>query len=358
MNLVPVLAKGTAVATNAMTHEEMPDHKMPEEFTVPKEGQQQIGVTYAVIEKRPLTNSIRAAGLVTYDKQRHWDYVSRVDGYVQNLSVFSPGELVQKDAPLLTIYSPDLLATQNEFMDLLKARDAAHSKEGIESTDRLIASARQRLRLWNIGDDQIAELEKNRKPLETLTLRSPFKGVVQTLGVDQGRRVMIGDHLVDIADLSAVWIWAQFYQDELPMLKAGLPVTVTTSSYPGEKFQGKIALVDPFLDNNLRTARARIDIDNPDLKLRPGMYVDVELFVDMGEDIAVPFDAVLSTGEHHIVFVDKGGGRLEPRYITPGAKCGDFYKIESGLKENERVVTSANFLIDAEANIQGALKSW
>jgi Cu(I)/Ag(I) efflux system membrane fusion protein len=335
--------------------------EQPTEFTVSVERQQQIGVMYAAIEKHPYTLAIRAVGTVAYDKQRHWDYVARVEGYVKKLSVFSRGELVEKDAPILTLYSPDLFTTQREFADLLKARDDAQSKSNrvvLDTTDRLVEAAKQRLHLWNISDDQIAELEKTRKPTEDLTLFSPFRGVVQDLGVDQGRRVMVGEHLVDIADLSVVWVWAQFYQDELPMLKKGLAVTITTSSYPGEKFNGKISVVDPFINDALRTGRVRIDVDNPDFKLRPDMYVDVELAMDMGEGIAVPFSAVLPTGQHNIVFVDKGGGKLEPRFVELGRKYGDIYEVKSGLKEGERVVTSANFLIDAEAKVQGALKSW
>jgi len=335
--------------------------EQPTEFSVSVERQQQIGVTYATIEKRPFTHSIRAVGAVAYDKQRHWDYVARVDGYVKKLFVFSRGELVDKDAPILSIYSPELLTTQNEFVDILKMRDEARAKNSktvLDTTERLVDSAKQRLRLWNINDAQIEELEKTRKPQEHLTLYSPFKGVVQDLAVDQGRRVMMGEHLVDVADLSVVWVWAQFYQDELPMLKKDLPVTVSTSSYPGEKFNGKIAVVDPFINDATRTGRARIDVENPDLKLRPDMYVDVELTMDMGEGTAVPFSAVLPTGKHNIVFVDKGEGKLEPRFVELGRKYGDFYEVRSGLKETERVVTSANFLIDAEAKVQGALKSW
>jgi Cu(I)/Ag(I) efflux system membrane fusion protein len=306
-------------------------------------------------------HSIRAVGVVAYDKQRHWDYVARVEGYVKKLFVFSRGELVEKDAPLLTLYSPDLLTTQNEFMDVLKMRDEARAKGQqtvLESTERLVTSAKQRMRLWNISDDQIAEMEKTRKAEEHLTLYSPFKGVVQDLGVDQGRRVMTGDHLVDIADLSVVWVWAQFYQDELPMLKRDLPVSITTSSYPGERLTGKISIIDPFISDALRTGRVRIDVENAELKLRPDMYVDVELTMDMGEGVAVPVPAVLPTGKRNIVFVDKGEGKLEPRFIELGRKYGDFYEVKCGLKEAERVVTSANFLIDAEAKVQGALRSW
>jgi Cu(I)/Ag(I) efflux system membrane fusion protein len=371
MDLTPVMKKGTAAADahtahaghapGAATEPTATGDDKPTEFTVAVARQQQIGVTYATIEKRPFTHSIRAVGMAAYDKQRHWDYVTRVEGYVKKLFVFSRGELVEKDAPILTIYSPDLLTTQNEFVEVLKMRDEAKAKGNQavwQSTERLFESAKQRLNLWNISEKEIAELEKTRKPQEYLTLYSPFKGVVQDIGVDQGRRVMMGDHLVDIADLSVVWVWAQFYQDELPMLKKGLPVTITTSSYPGEKLEGKISVIDPFINDAMRTGRVRIDVENPELKLRPDMYVDVELTMDMGEGVAVPVPAVLPTGRHNIVFVDKGEGKLEPRFIELGRKYGDFYEVKSGLKETERVVTSANFLIDAEAKVQGALKSW
>jgi len=355
MDLVPVMKKNAA-PTNQETEIEQ-----PREFSVPVERQQQIGVTYGKVEKRPLIETIRVVGTVADDKQLRWDYVARVDGYVRKLFVSSPGELVEKDAPLLTIYSPDLLTAQSEFINLLKTRDDARAKNEqaiLESTQSLIEAARQRLRLWNITDEQISELEKSRKPQETLTLYSPFKGIVQELPVDQGRRVAVGDRLANVTDLSVVWVWAQFYQDELPMLKPGLPITISTSSYPGEKFKGKISVIDPFISDVSRTGRVRVDVENPDFKLRPGMYVDAELTMNMGEGIAVPFDAVLPTGEHNIVFVDKGAGRLEPRFVGLGRKYGDYYEVKSGLAEGERVVTSANFLIDAEAKVQGALKSW
>src|SRR5438046_1520205 len=142
------------------------------------------------------------------------------------------------------------------------------------------------------------------------------------------------------------------------MLKRDLPVTITTSSYPGDQFNGKISVVDTFIKDTMRTGRVRIDVENRDLKLRPDMYVDAELAMDMGEGIAVPVSAVLPTGKHNIVFVDKGQGKLEPRFVELGRKYGDFYEVRSGLKETERVVTRANFLIDAEAKVQGALKSW
>lgn len=376
MDLVPVMKKGAAPAAQGRhegqgTMENMPGMAMPgantnesgqpSEFSVPVERQQQIGVTYGKIEKKPFRLAIRAVGLVAADRQRRWDYVTRVEGYVEKLFVFSPGEVVERDAPLLTIYSPDLLTTENEFLDVLKTRDETGGKGDrvvLESSQKLVDAAKQRLRLWNITEAQIAELEKTRKPQETLTLKSPFTGVVQALGVDQGRRVMAGDRVVEIADLSTVWVWAEFYENELALLKKGTPVTICSSANPGERFNGTISLIDPFLNGASRTARVRIDVDNPAMKLRPQMYVNVELKMDLGEGLAVPVSAVLPTGLRNIAFVDKGEGKLEPRFVGLGRKYGDVYEVLTGLKDGERVVTSANFLIDAEAKVQGALGSW
>jgi Cu(I)/Ag(I) efflux system membrane fusion protein len=213
------------------------------------------------------------------------------------------------------------------------------------------------LALWNVTPEQIAKLEQTRQASDTVSFYSPFKGVVQSIPVDQGRKVAAGDHLVDVADLSVVWAWAQFYQDELPLLKTDLPVVVTTDA-GAERYSGKIAVVDPFIDEATRTARVRVDIENPGFKLRPGMYVNILLESDSGEGLTVPAGAVLPTGEHNIVFVDKGEGKLLPRFVELGRKYGDSYAVASGLNEGERVVSSANFLIDAESRVQGALKTW
>jgi len=372
MDLVPVMKKshdhageGAPATTPGMSNEVMPAPAMtadqPTEFTVPLDRQQLIGVTYAKAVRAPLQSVIRAVGTVAVDKQRHWDYVSRVDGYVQNLKVFAPGEVVEKGQMLMDIFSPDLVATQNEFLDLVRMRDQAvknGSSATKENAERLLASARQRLSRWNLTEAQIDAIAESRASTDVFQLTSPFRGVVQTIGVDQGRRVMTGDHLVDVADLTGVWVWVDFYQEELPQVKPGMTVSLTSSALPGEKLTGQVALVDPFLNETKRTGRVRIDVENPGLKLRPDMYVDVELTLDRGEALTVPVNAVLPTGKHYIVFVDKGGGKLEPRFIEVGGKFGDVYSVASGLKEDERVVSSANFLIDAESKVQGALKSW
>jgi Cu(I)/Ag(I) efflux system membrane fusion protein len=330
----------------------------PSEFVVPVERQQQIGVTYAKVERKPLRHTIRAVGLIVPDKTRNWQFVSRVDGYVQKLDVTAPGELVGKDAPLLSIYSPDLLTSEREFVELLRMRDQAKSKEARETPQRLIESARRRLHLWNVTEQQIADLEKTRKASDTLTLLSPFRGVVQSVPVEQGKSVKVGDMLVEVADLSVVWVWAEFYENELSMLNVGQKFAITAKSYPGQKFEGTLSVINPFLDELKRTAKVRIDINNPDFKLRPGMYVNAELGMDMGEALTVPVSAIMPTGTRSVVFVDKGDGKLEPRIVQLGSKYGDIYEVQSGLQENERVVSSANFLIDAESKVQGALKGF
>jgi len=328
------------------------------EFVVPVERQQQIGVTYATVKRALLHHTIRAVATVEPDLQKHWAFVARVDGYVKELFVPSAGQLVEKDAPLMSIYSPDLFTTERELVMLLRMRDEAKAKDARATPERLIAAAESRLRQWNITDDQIAEIERKRAPSDALTLRSPFRGVVQEVPAHQGVNVKVGDHLIDIADLSVVWVSAEFYESELSMLKTGQSVTITTSSYPNERFEGQVAVISPFLEQTKRTAKVRIDIPNPDFKLRPGMYANVELGMDMGEGLTVPASAVMPTGSREIAFVDKGGGKLEPRVVQLGEQIGDHYEVKSGLAEGERVIASANFLIDAESKVQGALNDF
>jgi Cu(I)/Ag(I) efflux system membrane fusion protein len=328
------------------------------EFVVPVERQQQIGVTYATVERKPLRHTIRSVGMIVPDRSRNWQFVSRVDGYVQRLNVTSPGQVVDKDAPLLSIYSPDLLTSEREFVELLRMRDEAKTKDARETPQRLIESAKRRLQLWNVTPEQVAELEKTRKASDMLTLLSPFRGVVQSVPVEQGKSVKVGDMLVEVADLGLVWMWAEFYENELSMLQVGQKLAITAKSYPGQNFDGTIALIDPFINETKRTAKVRIDIPNADFKLRPGMYVNAELAMVMGEALTVPVSAIMPTGERNVVFIDKGEGKLEPRIVQLGAKYGDIYEVQSGLQEGERVVSSANFLIDAESKVQGALKDF
>ena len=335
-----------------------PNAPQTRQFVVPVERQQQIGVTYAKVKREPLRHTIRSVGLVVPDKARNWQFVSRVDGYVQKLNVTAPGQIVDKGAPLLSIYSPDLLTSEREFVELLRMRDEAKSKDARETPSRLINSAKERLHLWNVTDEQIDELQKTRKPQENLTLLSPFRGIVQSVPAEQGESVKVGDMLVEVADLSVVWVWAEFYENELPMLKVDQKIDITAKSYPGEKFEGTISLINPFLEEAKRTAKVRIDIPNPDFKLRPGMYVNTELAMDMGQGLTIPVSAVMPTGTRNVVFINRGEGKLEPRIVQIGSKYGESYEVQNGLHEGEQVVASANFLIDAESKVQQALNEF
>jgi Cu(I)/Ag(I) efflux system membrane fusion protein len=364
MDLVPVM-KHDASATGGHMHSPVetpggPDTAAPQkprDFTVPVERQQMIGVTYAVAERRPLEATLRTVGIVEPEAQRVFEYVARVEGYVDKLTVSSPGQLVKEGEALLTIYSPDLLATEQELLEMLRTSG---------SSDRLMESAKRRLRLWNVSDQEIDQLLKTRKASEFLTLRSPFDGIVANVSVKPGMSVKVGDRLMGLLDLSAVWLWAEFYENELPLLSTGQKIKITVPAFGDEEFGGEIAVIEPFLNPMKRTVRVRVDIANPQWKLRPGMFVNAWLDVRAGEGLTVPVSAIMPAGRRNIVFVDRGEGRLEPRFIDLGRKFTklgprydkDYYEVRGGLEEGERVVASANFLIDAESKIQGALKTW
>ncbi len=334
------------------------------EFTVPVERQQQIGVTYAAVMKRPIQLSIRSVGMLEPDTSKMFDYVARVDGYVQELKVSSPGQQVSQGQALITIYSPDLRSTEQELVNILNDRDRSGASRA--SNDQLIDATKRRLKLWNVSDQEIAELEKSRRPSDQLMLRSPFDGVVNEVMGRPGMNVKMGDKLVSVLDLSNLWVWAEFYENEIGLLKQGQQIDVSLPAFPNQTFQGQIAVINPVIDPAKRTARVRVDIPNPKGQLRPGMYANVEVKIDDGEGLTIPVQAALPTGERMLVFLDRGQGKLLPRYVQVGRSFTTFdgqeqenyYQVMSGLQEGDRIVSSANFLIDAESQVQGALKDW
>ena len=379
MDLVPVLKKGetkgkgnsegmTDNGSSSMGSMTMPSPNQESgkstEFTVPVERQQQIGVTYATVTKRPIQLSIRSVGMLEPDTSKMFDYVARVDGYVEELKVSSPGQQVSQGQPLITIYSPDLRSTEQELVNILNDRD--RSGTGRASNDQLIEATKRRLKLWNVSDQEIAELEKNRKPSDQLMLRSPFDGVVNEVIGRPGMNVKMGDKLVSVLDLSNLWVWAEFYENEVGLLKQGQRIDVSLPAFPNQTFQGQIAVINPVIDAAKRTARVRIDIPNPRGQLRPGMYANVEVKIDDGEGLTIPVQAALPTGERMLVFLDRGQGKLLPRYVKvgrsfttfDGQEQGNYYQVLNGVQEGDRIVASANFLIDAESQVQGALKDW
>jgi membrane fusion protein, copper/silver efflux system len=379
MDLVPVKTKtaenkggntgigtqsGTGPTEEMQTGSASPAPAQSTEFTVPVERQQQIGVTYATVTKRPIRLSIRSVGMLESDTSKIFDYVARVDGYVQELKVSSPGERVSQGQPLITIYSPDLHSTEQELINILNDRDRSNTSR--PSNDQLIDASKRRLKLWNVSDQEIVELEKTRKPSDQLVLRSPFDGVVNEVMSRPGMNVKMGDKLVSVLNLSTLWVWAEFYENEVGLLRQEQPIDVTLPAFPKQIFQGQIAVISPTIDATKRTIRVRIDIPNAKGQLHPGMYANVEVKIEDGEALTIPVQAALPTGERMLVFVDQGQGKLLPRYVQVGRSFTTFdgqeqesyYRVVNGLQEGERIVASANFLIDAESQVQGALKDW
>jgi len=334
------------------------------EFSIPVERQQRIGVVYAEVQPKRIRFDIRAVGTLEADQGQIFECVARVDGYIEGLQVTSPGERVTGGQPLMTIYSPDLRAPQQELINLLKAEAGGSAPPA--SMDPLIDLARRRLQFLNVGDSEISELERTGQPTDRLLFRSPGDGVVSEAPMKVGMGVRRGDKLMTVVNLSRLWLWANFYENEIELLREGLPVTVILPAFPGRKFAGQIGAINPSIDPVRGTTLVRVDVPNQDRKLRPGMYVNVIVNIDAGAALAIPFDSVLPTGSRMLVFVDKGSGKLEPRFVQVGRQFVDsadpnqerYYQLTAGLRQGERIVSGANFLIDAEAQIQGVLKDF
>ena len=322
-------------------------------FTVPPAKQQLVGVTFASVGRSNAQRTVRAFGRVAADETRTTDVNLRVGGWIEDLYVDFTGRVVRRGEPLFTLYSPELLAAQGEFQVALSA---AQSGGSAEEGARLVASARERLRLWQMTDDQIRALEAGGAPTTTVAIASPATGVVVEKMAVKGMRVEPGMTLYTIVDLSRVWVNADVYESELPLVHIGQHAHVTVPSVPRRVIEGTIAYIDPVLDPATRTARARLSISNEKGDLKPEMFVEVGIQVELGERLVVPESAVLRTGERQIVFVDKGGGVFEARLVTLGVRAGEDVEVVDGLHEGERVVASANFLIDAEAQVQGVLR--
>lgn len=322
------------------------------------ERQQLIGVKIGTVELRPLEKMIRTVGRVDYDEKRLVTISPKIGGWIEELYVDFTGRYVQQGEPLLTIYSPELVSTQEEYLLALRAKkDLIKSPfpEVAGSGSSLAESARRRLKLWDISDDQIKTLEESGQPRKTLTLYSPFSGIVLEKVAYKGMNVMPGMALYKLADLSVVWLLADIYEYELPFIHLGQQAAIQLSYLPSELFTGKVVYIYPYLDANTRTAKVRFEFPNPHGKLKPEMYAHVEIKVHLGRKLAVPEGAIIDTGLRQIAIIDKGSGYFEPREVKVGAKVDDHYEVIKGLKAGERVVTSANFLIDSESKLKEAV---
>ncbi|HXG50813.1 MAG TPA: efflux RND transporter periplasmic adaptor subunit [candidate division Zixibacteria bacterium] len=322
------------------------------------ERQQLVGIRTAVAEIRPLARKIRTVGIVTYDETKVAQVFSKVDGWVDKLFVNYTGKLVKKGEPLFAFYSPDLVSTQEEYLLALKAEETLGSsslKEISRGSASLLQAARRRLALWDITDDQIAALEKNGKPQTTLTFHSPISGFVLKKDVFQGMKVMPDKELYTIADLSRVWVNADVYEYELGAVRPGQKATISLSYFPGRTFTGRVSWISPVLDEKTRTAKVRLEFPNPDYALKPEMYANVEIEIPAGRKLAVPVEAVLDSGVRKVVFLDKGEGRFQPVEVKTGARFDGYYEVLSGLEAGERIIASANFLLDSESRLHEAM---
>ena len=341
-----------AVATVAMA-------TAPTVFISP-ERQQLIGVKTAVAERRSLSREIRATGKVAFDETKVTHIHTKISGFVEEVFVDFVGKPVRRGQPLFTLYSPDLVATQEEYLLALRSKqnlkDSSFPWVSAGSTN-LLEAARKRLQLWDVSEQELRELEQSGKAKRALTIYSPVDGIVtQRAAYHHGKNVTPEMDLYTIVDLSTVWILGQVYEHELPLIRIGQPVQVEFPYGAGLRSRnGLISFISPILEPKTRTAEVRVEFANSDLTLRPEMYVNFNARIGLGSSIVVPADAVLDTGNEQYVFVDKGQGYFEPRAVKVGQEADGFYSIESGLKAGERVATAANFILDSESRLKGAL---
>jgi len=322
------------------------------------ERQQLIGVKIGTVEMRPLDKVIRTVGRIDYDEKRMATVSIKVGGWIEDLYVDFTGRYVRKGEPLLTIYSPELVSTQEEYLAALEAKKSLAKSsfpEVASSGDALVESARRRLKLWDVTDEEIRKLEEGGKSKRTLTFYAPLSGFVIEKSVYKGMNVMPGIVLYKLADLSVVWLYADIYEYELPYIRVGQEAAIQLTALPGETLRGKAIYIYPFLDSTTRTAKVRFTFPNPHGKLKPEMFANVEIKVPLGQKLAIPEGAVIDTGIRQVAIIDKGSGYFEPREIKVGAKVDSYYEVIAGLKAGERVVTSANFLIDSESKLKEAL---
>jgi Cu(I)/Ag(I) efflux system membrane fusion protein/cobalt-zinc-cadmium efflux system membrane fusion protein len=347
MDLVPV-QKGTGGAESAG-------------ITIDPATSQNMGVRIATVARQDISRSIKTVGVVTADESRQSSINSKVEGWIEKLYVDQTGKPVAKGAPLLEIYSPDLVSAQQEYLLALRNSERLADNpypEIAQGAQRLRDAARTRLKYWDISDKQISALEQSGEPRKTLTLYSPTSGIVMMKNALPGMRVMPGEELLQITDLAKIWVDAQLYEYQLPAVKVGQSAEIILPYSIGKVLRGKIAYVYPTLSGETRTARARIELPNPGLELKPEMYVDVRIAGALqAAALVIPTEAILDSGEQQTVFVALGEGRFAPRIVRTGVKDeGGNVEILDGLQEGEQVVISAQFMLDSESRLREALQ--
>ncbi|HYM10718.1 MAG TPA: efflux RND transporter periplasmic adaptor subunit [Bryobacterales bacterium] len=319
--------------------------------------QQLIGVKYGTAEYTRGSRTIRTVGKVAYDETRIARVHTKIEGWIDRVFVNFTGDVVEKGRPLLTLYSPEMLASEQEFLLALRAKDVMQHSTMVDMpaySDSLLAATRRRLELWDLSGPQIEEIARRRQPLKNITIDAPISGYVTARNAFPSQRIMPETELYTIVDLSTVWVMADVFEYEAPLVRIGQPATVTLSYYPGRTFRGRVSYLQPQVDPVTRTVKARIEMDNPANVLKPEMFADVELPIATPERLTVPAEAVLDSGQTKTVFVDRGDGYFEPRAVETGDWLDGQVEILKGLQVGERIVTSGNFLIDSESRLKTA----
>ena len=348
MKLVPVYAEETGPAAAGS----------PGAVQISAARQQLLGITTAKAEYRPLEKVIRAVGRVALDEERISNVHVKVSGWIQKVFVDYTFQHVMKGDPLFTFYSPELLATQQEYLLAIKAEKelGTSSLTDVAAGGKsLKEAARQRLALWDLTDEQIRALEETGKPQREITFYSPATGHVLERKAFPNQYVTPDTELYKIADHSEVWVYADIYEPEMPFVELGQEATLTSAALPGQQLKGTVIFIQPHLMAETRTLPIRLEFANLNLELKPEMFVNVELRRALGRQLTVPLDAVLDSGERQRVFVARGDGSFEPRDVKPGERTEEFVAVASGLRAGEKVVTRANFLVDSESNLRQAI---
>ena len=304
-----------------------------------------LGITFARAATRPIAAGTRAVGTLTYAEPRREYVNARVTGWVEQLYADYQGKPVRKGEALLGLYAPELVSAQEEYLSARRLGDSA-----------LVAAARRRLALWNIPEDQIELLMRTGEARRTLLLRSPMSGEIAEKMVTKGQAVQAGDNLFLIADRALLWVDLAIFETDARMLRVGMLVELTIDALPGRTHQGRVTFIHPTLDTTTRTLTARVEVENRDGRLRPGMYVTARLAAASAPRLTVPLTAVLPTGTRQLVFINRGDGQFVPREVTTGARSDSLVEIVSGLKPGDEIVASATYLLDSESNLAAAMQ--
>lgn len=330
-------------------------------FQVSPDRQQLIGVKTSEVSQRVMDKEIRTVGMVVLDESRIYNVQTRISGWIEKVYADFTWQHVSAGDPLFSIYSPELVSAQEEYLLALKSKDILSDSQfsDISSGARsLLKASRKRLKLWGVTDAQIRELEETGSSKESLVIYSPVTGHVAEKNAYENMFVEPNTLLYKIADHTVAWVQVDIYENEISLVKLGQTAVMTLQSYPGEEFRGEVTFIWPHLDPETRTVKVRLEFPNPDLRLLPEMYANVDLLIPLGEMLTVPKSAVLRTGKKDLVFVDKGKGNIEIRRVLLGQKAGGYYEALRGLSAGEEVVTRANFLIDSESQVQAAVATW